>query len=863
MKVSLNTVARYVDFELPAVEELVGKINAQLGGVEEVIDLREKYAGPIVAKVVECNPHPDSDHMHVCKIDDGGATPDVERDENGYVQVVCGAPNVREGLMVAWLPPGSTVPVSFDETERFVLGSRNLRGVMSHGMLASPRELALGDDHDGILEIDETEWKPTEVVVRPGAKFAAIYGLDDVIIDIENKMFTHRPDLFGQLGVAREIAGIFGQEFHSPDWYKNVPEFSDASGLELDVFNDCPGKVPRIMFTAIKNIEVKPSPLWLRAELVRLGGKPINNIVDVTNYVMLLTAQPTHAYDYDKLRGHRIGVRMAQAGETLPLLNGKTYQLTVEDIVIADGEGAIGLGGVMGGGNSEVSADTTSVVLEVATFDMYAVRKSSMRHGVFTDALTRFNKGQSPLQNDHVMRLLVQSIQDVSSGQPASKVYDLRQNGIERYIEAQEAADPLTIQPQFIRERLGVDLPKRDMVRLLGNVEFPLCEDCGWDQQDTVDNDDDLHVSVPFWRTDIHEPEDVVEEIGRLYGFDNLPQELPARSISPAPKNAHFEMRRKIGQILSGAGANEVKTYSFVHERVLKNAGQNIDQAFRLSNALSPDLQYYRLSLTPSLLDKINMNIKAGHDEFALYEFGKAHNKLEHDFAEPSLPKEAAALSFVYAAKKPGQSAPYYVAKRYLEQLLATSGLQDDLVYEPLENADLYDNPWLQQMTAPFDPKRSAVLRAMGSKLATTKGLVWGVVGEFKPGVTRAYKLPETCAGFELDPSLFLEAQNARYRPLSRFPYVTQDISLKVQSDVSYVAVYQAAQRALRAEQSELLRLELLPLGIYRPDDSETKTITLRLIASNYQRTLTDAEVGNYLDKVAATVGTQLGGVRV
>mgnify|MGYP001040839306 CR=1 FL=1 len=862
MKVSLNTVRQFIDFELPPVDQLVTRINAQLGKVEEVIDLREKYAGPVVAKVVECVPHPDSDHLHVCKIDDGGTVQGIERDEKGQVQVVCGAPNVREGLMVAWLPPSSTVPASFDQTERFVLGSRNLRGVMSHGMLASPRELALGDDHDGILEIDETEWKPTEAEVCPGVKFAEIYGLDDVIIDIENKMFTHRPDLFGQLGVAREIAGIFGHEFHSPDWYKKVPKFSDTSGLELDVFNDCLGKVPRIMFAAIKNIEIKPSPLWLRAELVRLGGKPINNIVDVTNYVMLLTAQPTHAYDYDKLRGHRIGARMAHAGEMLPLLNGKTYELTADDIVIADSEGAIGLGGVMGGGNSEVLAGTTSIVLEVATFDMYAVRKSSMRHGVFTDALTRFNKGQSLLQNDHVMSLLIQSIQDISSGQPASKVCDLRQSELKRYIEAQEAADPLTIQPQFIRERLGVDLSKHDMMQLLGNVEFTLCEDCGWNPEDTRDNDDALHVNVPFWRTDIHEPEDVVEEVGRLYGFDKLPLELPTRSVRPAPQNSAFEMRRKVGQTLSSAGANEVKTYSFVHEKVLKNAGQDPVQAFRLSNALSPDLQYYRLSLTPSLLDKVHMNIKSGHDEFALYEFGKAHNKREYDSVESSLPKEVSALSLIYAAKKASSSAAYYSARRYLDLLLKQHSLGTDLTFEPFETADLYQNPWLMQMTAPFDTKRSAVLRATGEKLAT-KGLVWGIVGEFKPSVAKAFKLPAACAGFELDPLLFVGAGAQPYAPLSRFPHVTQDISLKVSPEVPYAAVFAAADESLRSKRNDTVRLELTPLGIYQPEDGVSRTITLRLKATNDERTLTDGVVGEYLDLVAAAVGQTCGGVRV
>jgi phenylalanyl-tRNA synthetase beta chain len=265
------------------------------------------------------------------------------------------------------------------------------------------------------LRLNSSEWKPTSEEVKPGASFAKVYGLDDTIIDIENKMFTHRPDLFGQLGVAREIAGSLGHQFTSPEWYLSAPEFEVVEGLELEVFNEAIEKVPRFMAVAMKDIEVKQSPLWLQCALVAMGSKPINNIVDVTNYIMLLTAQPVHAYDYDKLRGRKLGVRMAANGEKADLLNGKTYELTEDDIVIVDGEGVGGLGGIMGGGNSEVSADTKNIVLEVANFDMYTVRKSSMRHGVFTDALTRFNKGQSPLQNDRVLHLLMMSIKDVSS----------------------------------------------------------------------------------------------------------------------------------------------------------------------------------------------------------------------------------------------------------------------------------------------------------------------------------------------------------------------------------------------------------------------------------------------------------------
>ena len=239
MKVSLNIVRSLINFELPSVDELVLRVNQQLGGVEEVIDLGAKYSGARIVRVVECGNHPDADRLSITKIDDGGAVPDVPRDDNGYVQVVCGAPNVHADMWAIWLPPGSTVPASFDDAEPFVLGARPLRGVLSQGMLAAADELAIGTDHKGIIEITENDL-PSGVELQAGARFAEIFGLDDFVLDIENKMFTHRPDCFGQLGVAREITGIFGQQFTSPEWYKAQQQFSTAEGLDLMVTNGAP-----------------------------------------------------------------------------------------------------------------------------------------------------------------------------------------------------------------------------------------------------------------------------------------------------------------------------------------------------------------------------------------------------------------------------------------------------------------------------------------------------------------------------------------------------------------------------------------------------------------------------------------------
>lgn len=847
MKVSLTQIKQFIDFDLPPVDELVSRINQQLGGVEEVIDLGAKYKDARIVRVVECEKHPNADRLNVTKIDDGGVIENIERDENGYIQVVCGAPNVHADMFAVWLPPHSIVPSTFDDAEPFTLGSRELRGVMSHGMLAAGDELGINSDHDGIIQIDAGEWRPYGTKIEPGASFAKAYGLDDYVIDIENKMFTHRPDLFGQLGVAREIAGIMGRKFTSPKWYLDKPKFETGAGLELETFNDAGENVPRVMFAAMKNAEIKPSPLWLQTALVAMGGKPINNIVDITNYVMLLTAQPTHAYDYDKLRGHKIGARMARDGEKIKLLNGKTYELTSDDIVIADGEGPIGLGGIMGGGDSEVDENTNNIVLEVATFDMYAVRKSAMRHGVFTDALTRFNKGQSPLQNDHIMNILLMSMKDVSSAEQASEVFDQKIfiDQFDDHFNGKYEPASIEIDSNFINARLGLKLSDKEICELLENVEIhshSMEESSGY-----------LCTQNPFWRTDIELPEDVVEEVGRLYGFDRLPRELPRRSIAPAAKNPKNESKKLIRETFARYGANEVLTYSFVHENILKKAEQDVSQAFRLSNALSPDLQYYRLSVLPSLLDKVHMNIKAGYDEFMLYEIGKGHNKKYHADDDQGLPSEMEFVDGIYASKKPHQGAAFYHVRRMVEQLAHDHGFT--LVFKPV--TETLDYP----VTAPFDLSRSALIE-------TTDGIFIGMVGELKSRVHKNFKLPDYAAAFTLDLdgiSNAIQQTASRYQPLSRFPSVRQDISLRVLAQTDFSTLASLVNVTLESQVAGSdIRTSLTPRSIYQADDDDAyKTLSFRIEAVSDQRTLAEKDVTKLLDEVATVAARELSATRI
>lgn len=835
MKISLNLIKQYTKTPLDDVNLVVEKIGAQLGAIEEITHLGPVYKGAVAVKVVDCIDHPDSDHMHICQVDDAGVTKDVERNEKGLVQVVCGAPNVAAGVTAVWLPPGATVPESFGK-DPFVLGARALRGVVSNGMLASAKELALFDDHKGILLLDDS--------VKPGTSLSQVADLDDTIIDIENKMFTHRPDCFGQLGVAREIAGIFGQAFTSPDWYSAEASKVFGEGLDLEVINEIPAVVPRFMAITIADVKIADSPLWLKTYLTRIGLRPVNNVVDITNYLMTLTGQPLHAYDYDKVKAQSGGqkakllVRYPVAKEKLELLNGKTIELRDKSILITTGDRAIGLGGVMGGSQTEVDAGTSNLILEVATFNMYSIRRTSMAYGIFSDAVTRYTKGQSPLQNDRILAEAVRLLTDIAGGRVASQTFDLNQ-GLEE-------PTTLTVSVDFINSRLGLELTQASMAKLLSNVEF----------QVSTSQAGELAISIPFWRTDIAINEDIVEEIGRLYGFDKLPVDLPMRSIAPSFDNAMLSLKSSLRLSLASAGANETLTYSFVHGDLLGKVGQSADQAFGLSNAISPDIQYYRLSLLPSLLDKLHANIKSGYDRFALFEIGKTHSLIHQNDGEDGLPKEYEALALAYTArdKTAPADAAYYQVKNMLLNLAKSLGLE-------LEFTSLSDK--LDASAAkPFEPGRSATVMIAG----TDKLL--GIVGEFKASVRQALKLQDHTAGFELDLEVILDYIQSRvggqskYSVLSRFPSVSQDLCLKVSDKLTYEQIYDFANQQLQQAGLEAINYIIEPFDIYS-SEAGFKQITLRFTMVSHTKTMTDKEVSKILDLLVKEASKSLSAERI
>lgn len=825
MIVSVNWLKKFTEINLP-IDELATLIGARLVEVEEIIDLGAKYKDAIIAKVVEVSKLEGSDHLNVTKISDGGVLTDIERDENNLIQVVCGAPNVRAGQMVVWLPPGATVPETFDSSEPFVLGARKLRGVMSNGMIASARELDLFDEHEGILEVDPE--------ISAGTTFADAYGFDDYLLDIENKSLTHRPDCFGILGFAREVAAIQGHKFNTPEWLKRIDsDFNDiqVSEVDLSVMIDDPKLSDRYQAVVLSGGDGSAkSPLKFQMLLARVGIRPINAIVDVTNYLMMLTGQPLHAFDYDKVLAVSGGkadirVRSGHENEELELLDGRVVKLTNEDIVISAGDTAIGLAGAMGGLNTAIDNNTKRIIVESATFNLYNLRATQMRHGIFSEAITRFTKGQPASLTEPVIVDAISLMKQWAGAKCISRI-------AESY-PGRQARMPIKAGVDEINNILGLEMSADQIASILDNVEFA-----------TEVNGGEISVTVPFWRTDINIIQDIAEEVGRLSGFDNIKPVLPNRDFTAIKPSNFDDFRKKIRKSLTRAGANEVLTYSFIHGDVIKKAGQNVDNSYRIVNSISPDLQYYRQTLTPSLLGLVHMNIKQGFDSFALYELNKTHQKSDGLNGE-NVPVEKNTAALIFASKSKLAGAAYYQAKGYLEYLCQLIGV--DVLFE---NINLESD--VDSIFTPFEPRRSAKILDKNTKMCI------GVVGEYKKSVVREFKLPEYSAGFELDVDKLFEIADLNrnsYRPLSRYPDSERDICFRVSAKESFANLYNSVKQAL-LEIDYAYDLSLA--DIYQAEGSDEKNITVRLCLNAYDHTLTSGEVNQVVDGVVKFVVSKI-----
>ncbi|MBR3163997.1 phenylalanine--tRNA ligase subunit beta [Candidatus Saccharibacteria bacterium] len=815
MLVSLNWLKEYVDIKV-SNETLIELIASRLVEVEQVIDQTKKYNHIYVVEVKSAEKIPDT-HLTLCKIDDGGRADakKLVRDADGLIQVMCGAPNVRKGMLAVWLAPGATVPASVNEDAPFLIGVRKmLKTFDSYGMLAGADELDLGDDHSGIVELDPAS-------ASAGDSFAELFSLNDIILDIENKSLTHRPDTFGIIGFAREVAGILGQPFVTPNWLTSddTKDFPHDSTLDLAIEITDAAICPRYTALVLRVDDTAKKSKYLTKTatlLARSGVRPLDPIVDLTNYLMLLTGQPLHAFDYDKFlafgkaKTPKIIVRTGRAGETITLLDRQTLKLTEDDIVITSNDRPVALAGAMGGLDTAIDANTKRILLESATFSLYNLRKTQMHHGIFSEAITRFTKGQP------VAQTLPVALQYAALAGFATPLHLADQYPSPRP-ESTIAVDLPTI-----NGLLGTSFQQNEAQTLLANVNIP-----------SRTSADTLIFTLPPWRTDLSLPVDIVEELGRLSGYDNIPKTLPLHAT--ATPNSLISLKTALRHHLAARGANEVLTYSFVHEDLLRKAGQNPDASYRLVNSISPDLQFVRQALLPSLLDKVYGNLRAGYHRYALFEFNQVYSK-NRPLDADGVPTATHQLAFLYVSDD-GQETYYYDAKLYLESVLAFCNISYQL------------RPITDDTAAPYFVKSRTV-----AIYDTTTNQPLGYLGEISPSILKSFKLPRGLSGFELDLTALLDASRSTpsqsFRT-STYPSVSRDLTLPLKN-TTYASLYEKIRAVL---DKHGLISKITPVSIYRQTDTldAPPTVSFHLDFAHPDKTLTKSDsqtIMNQLEKI-------------
>lgn len=757
MKFSFNWIRELAQGLQTSPQELGRLITMKTAECEGVEPYGGHLAGVCAARVLSVEPVGAGHNKKVV----------VETGRYGVKTVVCGAPNCRAGMVSAYVPPGTRL----GERE---IGVAVIEGVASEGMLASGAELGINRDASGILELEAEPGAPL-----PGCE-------PDHVLDIDNKAITHRPDLWGHHGLAREVAAITGARLREPVRRELVPDGEAPVRVEIENPDLC----PRYSALAFENVTVRPSPLWLQYRLQAIGLNPINNIVDVTNYVMAELAQPMHAFDWDLLRGPVIFVRPAREGERLLALNEEEYRLDGRDLVIADARGPIALAGVIGGLDTGIHEGTRRIVLESACFQASSIRKTSARHKLRTDASMRFEKAQDPVNTVRGLARAVELLREVSPG--------IRVVG-----GLADAGRPLPAPPairlpiEWLGRKLGRPVEAAEVRRILERLCFRVEED----------GSATLRVTVPSWRAtrDVSIKDDLVEEVGRMIGYDAITPQAPAVAVAPPPPSEERLFHRAVRATMVELGFTEVYNYSFVSEAQARRFGMDPEEHVRVANPIGTDRTLLRRSLLPEIFENIVENSKH-FERFRIFEIGREIHK------QPAgLPREI-----------PHMMAAVYSRESVAEGLMELKRAAEHL----MEGCELCPGP----SRAYEHPARAASV--------LWRGTCVGRLFELHPSL-----LEGRAAVLDLDLELMLglRRDEKRYRPVRRFPASAFDLS--VIADERELAGNLSRQLADLAA-PELEAIEFLRQYSGPPLPEGKKSVSFRLTVAAPDRTLSSEEVG-------------------
>lgn len=778
MKISLNWVKEYVNLDGISTEEIVEKLTMSGLEVEDHLDQNKKYSGLIVGFVKEVKKHPDADKLTICSVYDGKAD----------LQVVCGAPNVKEGKNIVFAPLGTIIPKGDMEMKKV-----KIRGVESHGMICAEDELELSDDHSGVLVLDDD--------LSAGTFVSEALKLNDVILDIA--ITPNRPDALSHIGVARDLASIFNRDLRIPklDFLESQTDIKQLATVEIEDKINC----LRYSAKVVTGLTIKESPEWLKNKLTKIGLRPINNVVDVTNFILHELGQPLHAFDLDQLAGKKIVVKSLTEELKFTTLDSKERMLPQGTMMICDGKHEVAIAGVMGGENSEVSGSTKNILIESAYFNPTSVRRTSKKLQLVTDSSYRFERGTDPSNTVFAAKRAAQLIANIAGGEIAN-------GAIDEYpfkVKQKEVIFRLV----HMKKLLGYDIAKEDVINIFQKLGINLLKDMG----------ESLEVIVPTSRPDIEREADLIEEVARIAGYEKIPV-IEKVSITLHKRKDDFDFEDRIRESLVALGCNEMVNNPLIPKKDAEVTGNPIE----ITNSQSQDMAYLRTSLLVSALPAISNNIKKGEKDIAVFEIGNTFKKLKDNLKSFSDFEEKKKFLLIITGKK--QNRKWYstgsefdifdlkgIINSFFSKISLDNVLNDS--YNSIQNK-IYD----YQFTANF------------------KDLKFGVGGKINKSILEIFDINQSVFSFELDFDILnkLSGEKKTFKELLKYPKIYRDFAFLFNKSITYSSVKQF----ILEESSDILKsIELFDLFESKEISDDKKSMAFNLEYFDFNRTLTDEEV--------------------
>lgn len=788
MNLPMSWLNDYMDIDVTP-KEYADKMTMSGSKVEGFENMGESVQNVVAGKVLTCTDHPDSDHLHVCTVDAGtGET----------LQIVCGAPNVKAGIIAPVALVGAVLPGG-------KIKKGKLRGVESCGMICSHDELGITEDMLGYEPEYGILILPDDTPV--GKDIRDIFGMNETVVEFE--ITSNRPDCFSIIGLARESAATFNKKFTIPEvkFTEGSENIADTLSVEVQDKDKCKRYCARM----VKNVKIGPSPSWMQERLRACGVRPINNIVDITNYVLLEYGQPMHAFDLRDLEDNKIIVRRAADGEVIKTLDEQDRTLTGDDLVIADGKRAVAIAGVMGGFNSEVKEDTTTVIFESATFDAASVRLTAQRVGLRTEASSRYEKGLDYNNTVPAIERACQLVEELGCGENAGGIIDVMGNVTDM--------KPLPFRPDKINAFLGTDISAEQMVKYFDALEIKT-------------DMEKMTVTPPSFRPDLEGEADIAEEVARFYGYDKVPVTLLSGEATCGKKNERQKVQDRVNDILTALGMYEIYTYTFtspsVFDKINTPADSDLRNVIRISNPLGEDTSVMRTTTIASMLDILARNYNYRNASASLFEIGKVFIPTEAD----KLPDERIKITMgMY-----GADADFYNIKGICERMF------DGLNISNVKYEAVSDN-------TTFHPGRCAKISANGKTL--------GIIGEIHPAVCRKYGIEAPVYIGELDfESVFMNIHSeAKFKELPKYPALTRDIAVLVDKTTPVAEI----EEIIRASSKNLESIALFDVyeGERVPDGK--KSVAYNIVYRAADRSLTGEEVQKSFDKAVRSLEHRLG----